>query len=183
MFLFSSARSYPFLLQNITSCFELTFGAYGHHGEISSKCFFSISLSPQGRYTLSFFLVFPTSISQNYQPRSSGPVQFLYLPQSPFIFSFVNYIYSCLFVKNLEEILLSLHTFRENPCVSHLSFPPALYRSKCIEISHRVHSFIFLKDFIHLFMRDRQREREREREAETQAEGEAGSSQGARRGT
>ena len=35
--------------------------------------------------------------------------------------------------------------------------------------------FIFLNDFIYLFMRDRERERERERESETQAEGEAGS--------
>ena len=35
----------------------------------------------------------------------------------------------------------------------------------------------FLKDFIYLFMT------EREKEAETQAEGEAGSMQGARRGT
>ena len=36
-------------------------------------------------------------------------------------------------------------------------------------------SFLFLKDFIYLFMRYREREREREREAE----GEAGSMQGA----
>lgn len=40
MFLFSSCRSHPFLLQNTTSCFELTFQACSHHGEISSKCFF-----------------------------------------------------------------------------------------------------------------------------------------------
>ena len=39
--------------------------------------------------------------------------------------------------------------------------------------------FLFLKDFIYLFMRDAGRERE----AETQAGGEAGSMQGARRGT
>ena len=37
--------------------------------------------------------------------------------------------------------------------------------------------FIFLRDFIYLFMRDTQRE------AETRAEGEAGSMQRARRGT
>ena len=37
--------------------------------------------------------------------------------------------------------------------------------------------FFLKKDFIYLFMRDR------EREAETQAEGEAGSTQGARCGT
>ena len=36
-------------------------------------------------------------------------------------------------------------------------------------------SFCFFKDFVYLFMRDR----EKEREAETQAEGEAGSMQGA----
>ena len=41
----------------------------------------------------------------------------------------------------------------------------------------------FVKDFINLFVRDRERERERGREAETQAEGEAGSMQGARCGT
>ena len=41
--------------------------------------------------------------------------------------------------------------------------------------------FLKKKDFIYLFMRER--ETEREREAETQAEGEAGSMQGAQRGT
>ena len=42
--------------------------------------------------------------------------------------------------------------------------------------------YFFKKDFIYLFMRDRERDRERQRErqreAETQAEGEAGSMQG-----
>ena len=40
-------------------------------------------------------------------------------------------------------------------------------------------SFIFFKDFIYLFMR----ERERDNEAETQAAGEVGSMQGAQCGT
>ena len=44
-------------------------------------------------------------------------------------------------------------------------------------------SFLFLKIFINLFMRDTHTHTEREREAETQAEGEAGSMQGARCGT
>ena len=48
--------------------------------------------------------------------------------------------------------------------------------------SHGVRPFIFIKDFIYLFMRQREIEREREREAETQADGEAGSMQGARVG-
>ena len=39
-----------------------------------------------------------------------------------------------------------------------------------------VNVFLFFKDFIYLFMRNRER---REREAETQAEGEEGSMQGA----
>ena len=38
---------------------------------------------------------------------------------------------------------------------------------------------LFFKDFVYLFMRDK----EREREAETQAEGKAGSLQGAQHGT
>ena len=47
-----------------------------------------------------------------------------------------------------------------------------LKKNKLFEIC-----YLFLKDFIYLFMR------EREREAETQAEGETGSRQGARLGT
>ena len=41
----------------------------------------------------------------------------------------------------------------------------------------------FFKDFIYLFMRDRETHTQRGWGAETQAEGEAGSMQGARRGT
>ena len=43
--------------------------------------------------------------------------------------------------------------------------------------------FLFLKDFIYLFMKETHTQGEREREAETQAEGEAGFTQGAGRGT
>lgn len=65
MFLLSSARSYPFLLQNTTSCFELTFRAYGHHGEISSKCFFSASFCYLRDYTHTlFFPGCPTSTTE-----------------------------------------------------------------------------------------------------------------------
>ena len=61
---------------------------------------------------------------------------------------------------------------------------PALLAAGCVltwqgERFFYVSSFIFLKDFIYLFMRYT----EKEREAETQAEGEAGSMQGTRRGT
>ena len=50
-----------------------------------------------------------------------------------------------------------------------------------MRVSARMHALkkFFFKDFIYLFMSDR----EREREAETQAEVEAGSTQGAQHGT
>lgn len=38
----SSSSSPPLLLQNTTSCFELTFQAYGHPDGCSAKCLFSV---------------------------------------------------------------------------------------------------------------------------------------------
>ena len=49
----------------------------------------------------------------------------------------------------------------------------------CVNFILQYKGFIFFKDFIYLFIIDREKEREREREEEIQAEGGAGSMQGA----
>lgn len=137
MLLFWSSRSHPFLLQNTTSCFKLTFWADGHHGEISSKCFLftAFFFSPQGIHTLSSFHVSQHPYSTvNVCPQSSPPHFFPPLPQYPFIHHFVYLILSFILVKNVQKISLSLSTLWGNPSV-FLTLSPLLFHSKSTEIS------------------------------------------------
>ena len=91
---------------------------------------------------------------------------------------------------NSSEISLDEAWHKDRSYITILSSAmEPLSLNKCILSLNSLYSFF--KDFIYLFMRDRdterekeiEREREREREAETQAEGEAGSMPGTRHGT
>lgn len=157
LFLFSSARSYPFVLQNTTSCFELTFWAYGHHGEISSECFFSsVSLCHLGDHTRTlFFSMFPNISLRIINLCPQALSMFLPLPQSPVIYYYIYLIHSFLFIKNWQEIFLRFSTLRGNAsCFLHPFLPPILSHRKCIEISHWVHSndFFFSGTFVFKFL-------------------------------
>lgn len=84
-----------------------------------------IFLSPQGLHTLFFHV--SQHLPLSYQSMSSGPLHFFAPPPSlPLSNYFIYFIHLFLFVKNLEDILLSLSMFRGNLCFptlfSHLLF-------------------------------------------------------------
>lgn len=99
LFLFLSSRSHPFLLQNTASCFELTFRADGHHGEVSSKCLFSTAsfchLRESTHSLLPWFPIFAAQLSISGLRSLSFHFPPL-LPEHPFIYYFhssISFIY------------------------------------------------------------------------------------------
>ena len=113
LLLLSSSRVHPFLLQN-TSCFELTFWAQGHHGEISSKCFvFPVSFSHLRECAFYLLSVFPSIYSSTvYECPQVIPPFFLPLPRYTLSITsaFHSFIYFC--HKHDESISQSLSSMR-----------------------------------------------------------------------